>query len=77
MSKPLIIKLVLGETISSEELYDELYEICSSEHSSCNSNCPVYFLNKNEVPNYTSSDAGCDCFKNGKAMFAFIKNHFR
>ena len=47
-------------------------------HSSCDSECPVYFLNGNEVPD-TAKDfevnRGCDCFKSGSAMLKFIREN--
>jgi hypothetical protein len=53
-------------------LEDKLYEICDQEHSSCNSNCPVYRLNDNEVPKDRKED-NCSCFKNPTAMKNFIE----
>lgn len=50
----------------------ELYDICDSVHASCDSSCPVYELNGNKVP--SSKEEGCICFKNGSAMFTFIKD---
>lgn len=50
----LIIDLALGNPISEQMIKDELFEICDREHSSCNPDCPVYFLNGNRY---------CDCHK--------------
>ena len=73
----LIEKLVLGEMPTIVEIQEELYEICDRTHSSCDSSCPVYRLNGNEVPD-TAKDfkvnRGCDCFKSGKNMYEFIFN---
>lgn len=73
----LILKLVKGETITDADLEYELYEICDRVHSSCDSECPVYQLNGNKVPD-TANDfrvnRGCDCFKSGKNMLEFIRS---
>jgi hypothetical protein len=63
--------------ISEENLSTELYEICDSEHSSCNSSCPVYKLNGNTVPSTKPFDEnrGCDCFKHGSEMLNFIRKN--
>ena len=71
----LILKIIKGQTISDEDIQDELHEICETEHSSCNSNCPVYDINGGEAPNTITDNRGCDCFKNGSKMLTFIKNH--
>ena len=72
----LILKLAKGETITDEDLHQELYEVCDRVHSSCDSECPVYMLNGGEAPD-TAKDfrvnRGCDCFKNGKSMLEFIR----
>lgn len=73
----LILKLAKGETITDADLEYELYEICDRVHSSCNSECPVYQVNGNKVPD-TANDfkvnRGCDCFKSGKNMLSFIRS---
>lgn len=73
----LILKLAKGETITDADLAYELYEICDRVHSSCDSECPVYHLNGNKVPD-TANDfkvnRGCDCFKSGKNMLSFIRS---
>jgi hypothetical protein len=74
----LIEKLVLGLKVDNRMIYDELYEICDSVHSSCDDSCPVYRLNGSAVPDTAKdfeANRGCDCFKNGKAMAEFIKNN--
>jgi len=70
----LIIKLALGKPIVPEDLVDNLYEICDREHSSCNVECPVFFLNGNKIPEFIKAGS-CDTFKNGTAMLDFIRNH--
>ncbi len=73
----LIVRLAKGEKITDEYLENELYNICDREHSSCNSECPVYYLNGNKVPdtvNNFSVNRGCDCFKSGKNMLNFIRS---
>ena len=73
----LIVKLAKGEKITDSDIEDGLYQICDNVHSSCDSSCPVYELNGNEVPD-TAKDfkvnRGCDCFKNGAAMLEFIRS---
>jgi hypothetical protein len=72
----LLLKLALGQKISDEDIANGLYEICDSVHSSCGSDCPVYCLNGNEVPDIAkdfNANRGCDCFKNGSAMLKFIR----
>jgi hypothetical protein len=72
----LVLTLARKETPTDAQLAAELYEICDSVHSSCDSSCPVYRLNGNQVPD-TANDfkvnRGCDCFKNGTAMLKFIR----
>ncbi len=73
----LILKLTKGESITDADLRNELYEICDRVHSSCNSDCPVYKINGNKVPDTTFDfkvNRGCDCFKSGKNMLEFIRN---
>lgn len=68
----LVEKYIKHGVLSEKDLWDELYEICSSVHSSCDEECPVFKLNKGPVkPN--SKNQGCDCFKNGKAMLSFLR----
>lgn len=74
----LIEKLVYGERVSKTEIASELYEICEREHSSCNDSCPVFRLNGSKCPGSDKpfeENRGCDCFKNGKAMYNFVKKH--
>lgn len=67
-----------GVTNKEEFIENELYEICSDEHAMCSDICPVYYLNGNAAPD-TANDfkvnSGCDCFKNGKEMLKFIREH--
>lgn len=74
MEDSLILKLALGIEISDNDIRSELQEICEREHSSCNSDCPVYFINGNTVPNHIKDNRdGCDCFKDGHKMLEFIR----
>ena len=73
----LILKLINGEPITDADLENELYEICDRVHSGCNSDCPVYRLNGNEVPDTAKNfevNRGCDCFKSGSDMLSFIRS---
>jgi hypothetical protein len=70
--------LIKSEPITDIDLIDELYEICDHEHSSCNSDCPVYFINNCKVldtANDFKINRGCDCFKDGRKMLNFIRNN--
>ena len=76
----LIEKLVHGIEISDFEINLELYYICDREHSSCNSDCPVFKLNFNKAPGSNKpfkENRGCDCFKDGREMYIFIKNAYK
>jgi len=70
----ILIKLIKGKTPTRREIEEELYNICDSVHSSCSDDCPVYNLNHGTVNPQKSfeENRGCDCFKNGKAMFNFL-----
>lgn len=70
---PLLRKAIEGKPVTQDDIEDELYEVCSSVHSSCNEECPVYAANGNRIPNKQRSMAGCDCFKNGAAMLRFLR----
>lgn len=62
-----------------EKIAETLFDICDNEHASCNSNCPVYFVNGNDVPLVVipcsdgTFSTNCRCFKNGREMIKFIK----
>ena len=76
----LIEKLVLGIEPSRDEIQHELYEICSFVHSNCDDECPVYRLNGSKPVNPNKPFAvnrGCDCFKDGREMYIFIKNAYK
>jgi len=72
--KSLIEKLILEEEFTVKDIADELNKICESVHSSCDSGCPVYNLNKGTV-NPETSKHGCSYFKNGFGMLNFIYNY--
>lgn len=69
----LILKLIQKEKIVEQDIYNELHEICDREHSSCNSDCPVYLVNQDEIPLNKETNK-CICFKNGIKMYNFILN---
>lgn len=72
----LIEQLVRDGKVSKKEIQNELYEICDRVHSSCTEECPVYRLNGGAAPGQNKPfeiNRGCDTFKNGKAMYDFIK----
>ena len=60
-------------TIKLQDVYDELYEICDREHSSCNRTCPVYDLACHEGEYDESMANECLYYKNGKAMFERLR----
>lgn len=73
----LVVSLAKGHEVTEEMIEYELYEICDREHSSCNSECPVFNLNGNKIPDTVKDfevNRGCDCFKDGKKMLEFIRN---
>ena len=70
----LVTKLALGQPITDKDLEDALYQTCEDVHASCDETCPVYHLNGRQVPNTTGTRWGCDTFKDGAKMLAFIRN---
>ena len=69
------IKLVKG-TFNKHDVENELLEVCHAVHADCDDSCPVFLLNGSECPDTkTLSGLGCDCFKDGKAMFEFIEEN--
>jgi len=73
MDKNLIRRLVKGQKPFKRQIQDLLYEICDDVHSSCDRRCPVNVINGGPV-NPTEDNCGCACFKNGKAMYDFIRS---
>jgi hypothetical protein len=77
----LLLALVKGNRDSvtvNNLIVESLYDMCDREHASCNDGCLVYLLNNHSPVNPKRGfqfNRGCDCFKNGRAMFDFIKNH--
>jgi len=65
-----------GKKIDESVIKEELYEICERVHASCCDECPVFEFNNHSVLD-TAHDfdvnRGCDCFKDGEKMLAFIK----
>ena len=68
----IIKKLIKGNGLTKREIYNWLYEICDDVHGSCGSECPVYEINGGPV-NPCRENLGCACFKDGKAMYEFLK----
>lgn len=76
----LIYKLVKKEEITDRDIEYSLFKICDKEHSSCNSNCPVYFYNSYICPGSKPPfhiHKGCNCFKDGKKMLKFLRKVFK
>lgn len=72
----LLRKTIDRQPIYEDDLADALLEICKREHSSCNSECPVF--DKNNGPLHPErplkENRGCDCFKNGYKMLDFLRS---
>jgi len=65
-----------GKKIKEADIVEELNEICENVHASCNDECPVFEFNNHQVLDTVhdfEANRGCDCFKDGKKMLAFIK----
>jgi hypothetical protein len=78
MDTNMILKLVNGYTLTRRDIESMLYDICESNHATCNGDCPVYALNGYKVLDTVHNfkiNRGCDCFRNGKTMFDFITSH--
>ena len=69
----ILIKLIHEKKVVIDVLYEALYEICDSIHSSCDSECPVYAIRENIGNGFEICN--CLCFKNGKKMYDFIKKN--
>ena len=78
MDNTIVLKLVMKHEITDSDINDALYEICDSVHAGCDYNCPVYELNGGLPPKESEygKKYGCDCFKSGSAMRAFIRLHY-
>jgi hypothetical protein len=72
----LLKKLAKGGQITDKDLADALHDVCDNVHASCGDECPVYEANGGEAPmnnRHQKAFRGCDCFKDGKAMLAFLR----
>ena len=63
-------KLAKGEPVTDKDLADALWEICVMHSGSCNDECPVY---EKAGKTEWGRELRCDCFKDGKAMLAFLR----
>jgi hypothetical protein len=70
----ILTSVIKGQIPSEKEIKNALYEMCDREHSSCNSDCLVYKLNGNQVPNLENTRCGCDCFKDSTKILEFIRS---
>lgn len=70
-----IIKAIWDKSKPEMQLEDILYSICKDEQPYCNSNCPVYFLNDNKVPNDKAVLYHCNCYLSGAEMRLFVENN--
>lgn len=70
--KVVLLKLIKGEKVEMQDIYDDLTLICEDVHAYCNYECPVYSLNYGKVP-WNKDLRNCSCFKDGKKMYDFIK----
>ena len=76
MNNDILLALITGRPVDQRTLVSALYEMCDRVHASCDDDCLVYKLNGSKVPDTAHSfevNRGCDCFKNGQKMMAFIK----
>ncbi len=73
----LLEKIIFDHTsISKEDVYDELYEMCDREHSTCSPECLVFLYNDYKIPLVMEGrHENCSCFKDGKKMFEFLEQH--
>jgi hypothetical protein len=69
----MLIDMVHGRKPTRTSIESLLVRICDDTHAECDSHCPVFEINGGDAPNEKGSEAECDCFKNGKAMYDFIK----
>lgn len=74
-SHNLLEKIVKGEDITQKDIEDELYEICESEHASCNNECPVYKLVMTKKEQDNLSRNGCPYFKSGSEMLRALEGY--
>ena len=81
ISIPVDLELLSGEshsiTVKSQDIKDVLYEVCCSQHSSCNDECPVYFENGSKVPIDKNWQNECSCFKDGGEMLEFLRKKYQ
>ena len=71
--KEILIKLVKGDKISSDDIMDALHGICEDLHASCRDGCPIYEIFKG-VP---YDDRGhCPYHKNGPKMLRALQKHY-
>ena len=68
-------KLAKGESVTDQDMQQELYEICDNAHASCGCECPVFEKNNGPVNPDKSlkENRGCNCFRSGKKMLAFLR----
>lgn len=60
--------VVIGE----KEVVEALRDVCDENHSGCNIACPVWAANGGEPPGLGGE---CSCFKDGKEMLLFLREH--
>ena len=61
------------QPVSYAAVCEALYQICDNVHSECHDGCPVYAC-QTEAEQHSDD---CSCFKNGAAMYEYIKEHAR
>ncbi len=66
-----IIEIVKSNPLT-DELREELYDICDLVHATCNEECPVYKIHGG-IPLNEEKD-NCLTFKQGAAMYSFIRD---
>lgn len=71
-------KLEMKGILRQRDIERALECVCVKEHATCNKRCPVFALNGKTVPmgmdRLGFATDNCSCFKDGKAMLAFIND---
>jgi len=67
--------------VSEADITDALRENCECNHSSCDSDCPVFKANGGKVPlgkpKGKFRERECICFKDGREMLGFLKDEYK
>jgi len=75
MNEEILKKIIKGETITKEDIVNELYEMCDDVHASCDNCCLIYDLN-NRIPT-RGVNGNCIYFKNGEKILSKLKKELQ